>query len=133
MSEDASTAVISRIGQQVREHDVQIDLIDERLRIIERSCDSIGEEELKRRIERVENTVNEHQSLMRESNMMFGRLNEILSELKTQNETQLRGFTEVAKDVTRISTELAGVKWIGGSIFLTGFAAIATYLFQVPS
>jgi hypothetical protein len=64
---------------------------------------------------------------------MFGRLNEILSELKEQNAAQLRGFTEVVKDVTRLNTDIAGIKWLGGSIILTGFTGIAAYLFQVPA
>jgi predicted RNase H-like nuclease (RuvC/YqgF family) len=125
--------MIHRIGREVREHGVLIDRFDERLTEIERACDELDEEELRRRIERVESTVNEHQSLMRESNLMFGRLNEILSELKEQNAAQLRGFTEVVKDVTRLNTDVAGIKWLGGSIILTGFTGIAAYLFQVPT
>ena len=124
--------MIQRIGREVREHTTRLDLFEERVKGLERACDEYSDEDLRRRVERVENILSEHQALMRESTLMIARLNETLIELKeainTMREIELKHNNEIIK----LSASVRLVNFIGGAIITAGVTAITVYLFKVP-
>ncbi len=126
MPEDSD--MIHRIGREVRDHGTRLELHEERIRGIERLCDADADGDLRRRVERVEGILAEHQALMRESTLMIARLNETLMDLKSE----LSRFRETEKAVERMAVSLRAVNWLGGIVVTTAVAGIIAYLFKVP-
>lgn len=89
-----------------------------------------SDDDLRRRVERLEGIQAELQALMRESTLMIARLNETLVELKQELIKMRDGDL---KDLTKMKVSLAIVQWIGGSIGATGVGMIVVYLFKQPS
>ena len=124
--------MIQRIGREVREHTTRLDLFEERVKGLERACDEYSDEDLRRRVERVENILSEHQALMRESTLMIARLNETLIELKEAINTMREIELEHNNEIIKLSASVRLVNFIGGAIITAGVTAITVYLFKVP-
>lgn len=86
-------------------------------------------DDLRRRVERLENIQAELQALMRESTLMIARLNETLMELKGE----LVKLRDTEKDVARMKVSLSVVQWLGGTIASSGVVMALAYVFKVQS
>ena len=119
--------IMQRIGSQVRDHDARLNLHEERIKGLERLCDDEHNDDLRRRVERVESILAEHQSLMRESTLMISRLNETLTELKEE----IKKMREIEKEVARMKVSITAVNWIAGTITTLAIGGVIAFLFKV--
>lgn len=85
------------------------------------------DDELRRRIERLEGIQAELQLLMRESTLMIKRLNDTLVELKAE----LAQTRETEKEVAKMKVSLSVTTWVGATIGTTGLGLVLAYLFRV--
>lgn len=87
------------------------------------------DDEIRRRLERLEGIQAELQALMRESTLMIARLNEIVDDIKKE----LGRLPEAEKEVARIKVSVSFAQWIGGAIVSSGIVLILAYVFKVPT
>jgi uncharacterized coiled-coil protein SlyX len=115
--------IVQRIGHQVREHDARLELHDERLRGLERLCDADPDGDLRRRVERVESILAEHQALMRESTLMIARLNETLIDFKFDLGKMRESSAKLTESFIEVRTHNHTIR--GLTVWLGGIAAAA--------
>lgn len=85
-------------------------------------------DDIRRRVERLEQAQVDLTLLLRDNTTMTARLNETLLELKEE----LKVMRAVEKDVANLKFGFAAIKWLAMAIGGSGTAMALAYLFKVP-
>lgn len=91
-------------------------------------------EDLRRRIERLEQGHTELNTLLKEAVMVNARLSETLLELKDEFKAmrvEMREIRDLEIDIANLKTSMSGVRWFFGTIGAVLITVAITYLFQV--
>lgn len=90
-------------------------------------------DEIRRRVERLENIQGELQGLLRDNTSMTARLNETLIELKEEIKDlriEMKQFRQLEVDVSNLKLGFAAVKWFAATIGGGGLLMVLAYLFK---
>jgi ABC-type multidrug transport system fused ATPase/permease subunit len=94
-------------------------------------------DDIRRRLENLENAVSEVKALMRENVMTNARHNELIIDLKEAGKEREKEMADIDDNYTRLNVEVSNlklgfgaVKWVAGSVLGTAIVMILGYLFK---
>lgn len=90
-------------------------------------------DDIRRRLERLEQIQGELQALLRESTLMTSRLNETISDQREefkQMRSELKELRQLELDVANLKLGFSAVKWFAAAVASTAILMVISYIFQ---